>query len=79
MVMNSHISAELDLLALFDLSNSNTGIKVHSHDASVAAIAAAQRLFDKKMISQADGGYLTPMGREAAENLQRAVNLLSPG
>ena len=68
--------AELDVLMLFDLSNSQEGIKIHKN-AETDLIAAAQRLFDKGMITQADGGYLTYLGREAAEHAQSLFTMLN--
>ncbi len=64
--------AELEFLARYDLSSCQSGLKVH-HDAPVDVIAAARRLFEKGMISQVDGGYLTDRGIEAAESLQRVL------
>jgi uncharacterized protein (TIGR02647 family) len=68
--------AELHVLMLFDLSSTLEGIKIHkSADADV--VAAAKRLFDKKLISQLDGGYLTPLGMEAAEHTQALFTMLN--
>ncbi|RVU31114.1 TIGR02647 family protein [Neptunomonas marina] len=76
--MNYHaeLVAELNLLNQFDLSTTQTGIKIH-HDASPEVIAAAQRLFDKGLISQVDGGYLTDLGHQAAEYSQSLVSILT--
>jgi uncharacterized protein (TIGR02647 family) len=68
--------AELDLLMLYDLSNLQTGLKIHGN-ASPEAIAAAQRLFDKGFITQKDGGYLTDLGIEAAEHAHALFSLLT--
>ena len=65
---------ELNILTQFDLSNSEQGIKIH-HDANANVIAAAARLFNKKLIDQADGGYLTFRGRTAAEHAQALLTL----
>lgn len=67
---------ELNVLVLFDLMNHQEGIKIHS-SAAPSAIAAAQRLFDKGLITQPDGGYLTNLGVEAAEFAQTLFNILS--
>lgn len=67
--------AELELLARFDLTSLQAGLKIHQ-DAPIDVVAAAQRLFDKGMISQFDGGYLTDRGHEAAESLQRVLNTI---
>ncbi len=64
--------AELEFLARYDLGSYQAGIKVH-HDAPVDIINAAQRLYDKGIITQPDGGYLTDRGIEVAESLQRAL------
>ncbi|MEH6825747.1 MAG: TIGR02647 family protein [Motiliproteus sp.] len=65
--------AELELLARFDLASLQAGLKIHN-EAPVDVAAAAQRLFDKGLISQTDGGYLTDRGHETAESLQRVLN-----
>jgi uncharacterized protein (TIGR02647 family) len=67
--------AELELLARFDLDSLQAGLKIH-HEAPADVIAAAQSLFEKGMISQSDGGYLTDRGREAAESLHRVLNTI---
>ena len=64
------------MLLLFDLSNSLEGIKIHK-TADPAVIAAAQRLFDGGFITQVDGGYLTPLGHEAAEYAQSLFTMLN--
>jgi len=66
---------ELELLNLFDLNTTQGGLKVH-HGAGERKIAAAQRLFDKGMTTQSDGGYLTDRGVETTEHVQLLVNML---
>ena len=66
---------ELELLNLFDLNSNQGGLKVHK-DAEKNKITAAQRLFDKGIISQNDGGYLTDRGVETAEHVQILVKML---
>jgi hypothetical protein len=39
----------------------------NSSDRCPAIIAAAKRLFEKELTDQPDGGYLTSLGRDAAE------------
>ncbi len=46
MAFTKEMVEELDLLALYDLENSQAGLKVH-HDASAEAVAAAGRLHAK--------------------------------
>ena len=69
---------ELDILLRFDLANSQHGIKVHKA-ADAAVIAATQRLHQKGLLSQADGGYLTGLGRDAAEHTQGLLTILNSG
>lgn len=66
---------EINLLSLFKLDTLQEGIKVH-HDAEPEAIAAAQRLFDKGLTTQVDGGYLTDLGRTANEHAQVLFGIL---
>ncbi|MBE1298871.1 MAG: TIGR02647 family protein [Alteromonadaceae bacterium] len=66
---------EINLLSLFKLNTLQEGIKVH-HDAEPEAIAAAQRLFDKGLTTQVDGGYLTDLGRTANEHAQVLLGIL---
>ena len=68
---------ELDLLIQFKLDSMQQGIKVHSN-AKQETIDAVERLFDKGLVTQIDGGYLTEMGRTAAEHAQALYLLLSP-
>jgi len=66
---------ELNILARYNLQTTQQGIKIHS-SAEPQVIAAAQRLFDKGLISQADGGYLTPLGLTAAEHAQELLQII---
>ena len=68
---------EIEVLMLYQSATSLDGIKIHK-DADPAIVAAAQRLFDGGFITQVDGGYLTDLGREAAESAELTVNLLTP-
>ncbi|WP_166361003.1 TIGR02647 family protein [Pseudomonas akapageensis] len=68
--------AELEILALFNLGSSQEGLKIHQ-TAAPTAIAAAQRLFEKELITQPDGGYLTSLGRDAAEYAQGLLTILA--
>ena len=75
MPYSSMIIDELKLLSQFNLDTSQAGIKVHS-TAEPAFIDAAQRLFEKGLSTQSDGGYLTPLGRTAAEHAQSLLQIL---
>ena len=68
---------ELELLNLFNLNSSSEGLKIH-HQAAPERIASAKRLFDKKLITLVDGGYLTALGAEAAEHTQALIRILQP-
>ncbi|MDV7212217.1 TIGR02647 family protein [Azotobacter beijerinckii] len=77
MAYTQALVAELEILALFNLDNSQEeGIKVH-HDAAPEAVAAARRLYDKGLISRPDGGYLTSLGLDAAEQAQNLLTILA--
>lgn len=67
--------AELEILALFNLDNTLEGLKIH-HVAASSAIAAAQRLNEKGLTTQVDGGYLTSLGLEAARHAQALLTIL---
>jgi len=69
---------ELNTLIRFDLDTGQQGIKVHK-TADAEVISAVQRLFAKGLVTQADGGYLTSLGREAAEHAQAMLGLLTTG
>lgn len=67
---------ELNILARFNLKSTQEGIKIHS-SAGAPVISAAQRLHNKGLITQPDGGYLTDLGRKAAEHSQAALLILN--
>ncbi len=67
---------ELRILSLFDLSAPLEGIKVHTSAAN-SDIEATKRLFEKGLVTQVDGGYLTPTGQKAAEHAQLLHMMLS--
>jgi uncharacterized protein (TIGR02647 family) len=70
---------ELNVLIRYNLDSTHTqqGIKVHGN-ASPDTIEAVKRLHEKGLITQADGGYLTDLGRTAAEHAQTLVLMLAP-
>ncbi|WP_137886446.1 TIGR02647 family protein [Pseudomonas sp. 2FE] len=76
MSFTPELIAELEILALFNLANTLEGLKVHQN-ASPEAAAAAQRLHDKGLITQRDGGYLTSLGLDAAEHAQGLLTILA--
>jgi len=68
---------EIGLLLKFDPSSAQVGLKIHS-SADPEMIAAALRLHEKGLLDQPDGGFLTPLGHEAAEHLQFVAQILGP-
>lgn len=76
MGINQLMQQELAVLSMFDETSTQAGIKIHS-DASPVTIAAAKRLHRKGLISQEDGGYLTPLGFEAATHFKNAIRILN--
>lgn len=77
MPCTQEILDEINILARYNLTTTQEGIKVHK-DADPGVIAAVQRLHRKGLVTQGDGGYLTPLGYEAAEHVQAALRLLTP-
>jgi uncharacterized protein (TIGR02647 family) len=73
---NETLIQELNLLMKFP-DSSLEGLKIH-HSAEPALVDAAQRLFDKKLVTRHDGGYLTDLGHEAAEAARLLVGLMTP-
>ena len=68
------IVEEINILVRYNLSTTQEGIKVHK-TAAPESIAATKRLFEKGLVTQEDGGYLTTLGHEAAEQAQLVLNL----
>ncbi|TEW55991.1 TIGR02647 family protein [Psychromonas sp. RZ22] len=63
---------EIKLLAKFPEKSQLEGLKIHK-EAAPSVIQAAQSLFDKGLISQRDGGYLTDSGLETASHLHHVL------
>ncbi|MDD1617918.1 MAG: hypothetical protein CG438_700 [Methylococcaceae bacterium NSP1-1] len=68
---------EINILVRYNLNTTQEGIKVHK-TAAPEIIAATKRLHVKGLVTQEDGGYLTSLGHEAAEEAQTLLNLLNP-
>ncbi|MCX7083311.1 MAG: TIGR02647 family protein [Methylococcales bacterium] len=77
MPYNKSLVDELNILIRYNLNTTLEGIKVHK-TATTDNIAATKRLFDKGLITHEDGGYLTNLGHDAAEQAQTVLNLLNP-
>ena len=67
MPFNQNMTDELNLILKYPSSSLMQGLKIH-HDADPAIIAAAQRLYNKGIVSQPDGGYLTNLGYDLCEH-----------
>ncbi len=76
MRLTEELADELDALLLFNVVNPQEGIKVHK-SADAHRIDAIQRLYDKGLVTQPDGGYLTELGREAMEQVHMALTILT--
>ena len=75
MILNQDFSADVELLNLFELDSAQAGLKIHQ-DAAATRKDSARRLFELKLTTQVDGGYLTPLGIQAAEHAQALVRIL---
>jgi len=75
MPFDTKLTDEINLLGQFNLKNEQDGIKVHHH-AAAELIEAAERLHEKGLITQKDGGYLTDLGRKAAEHREALATIL---
>lgn len=76
MQLTNEIAQELNILSLFNQATYQEGLKVHAHEASAEDVAAVKRLFDKGLVTQVDGGYLTTLGKDASEHLQDLLLML---
>lgn len=76
MAFTPEMFEELNLLCLYNLDTTQEGIKVHS-TADAQRVAAAQRLFERGLVTHPDGGYLTGLGHDAAEQAQRLLTIMA--
>jgi uncharacterized protein (TIGR02647 family) len=76
MLLSDETVSEIRFLSLFNLASHQEGVKVHGN-ADPQLIAAAKRLFDKGLVTQADGGYLSDLGVEVAEYAQKMLIILN--
>ena len=75
-----HIDPELvDELSLLRRFSMGGPVAMDVHDnPDPAVVAAAERMHEKGLITQPDGGALTDSGQEAVEHMERLFNLLDP-
>lgn len=76
MRFNATTLEELNLLLQFPVATASSGIKVHS-TTRAEVITACESLFDKGLVDQPDGGYLTDAGIEAHGHAQALSGLLA--
>jgi len=76
MPISPNLIDEITILTRYNQATTQEGLKIH-HTAQPETIAAVKRLFDKGLISQDDGGYLTDLGVETAEHIQKALTILT--
>ena len=76
MTIKQYLIDEIEVLMQFQLDSTQAGIKIH-HSARDGLIHAAKNLFEKGLITQPDGGYLTDLGYEAAEHLQHTLRIIT--
>ena len=69
MPFTQEFTEELNLILKFPNKSLMQGLKIH-HDAEPSVVAAAQRLFDKGIVTRPDGGYLTNLGHDLAEHAE---------
>ena len=67
---------DINLLTQFNLANTHEGLKIHQGSAAPEVLAAAERLFQRGLITMEDGGYLTSLGLEAAGHAQSLLTIL---
>ncbi len=67
---------EIKLLAKFPEESHMEGLKIHN-DADEVLVKSAKALFNKGMVTQLDGGYLTDSGREMVEHLHIVLDTMN--
>ena len=77
MTYTNELLDELNILLQFNLETTQEGIKIHQA-AGAQTIDATTRLYNKGLINQVDGGYLTDLGHIAAEHAQAIHAILTP-
>ena len=76
MAFNQDKTDELNLLLKFPTQSLMQGLKIH-HDASQSMVLAAERLYEKGLITQPDGGYLTDLGIDVAYHARQVASALT--
>ena len=76
MHLDPELIDEINLLRRFGMGGP-VAMDVHDNP-DPAVTAAAARMHEKGLITEADGGQLTDSGREAVQHLDSLLNLLDP-
>lgn len=76
MALSPELVAEIEILSLMGGASTHEGIKVHKA-AGPVAVAAAERLHKKGLLTQVDGGYLTSLGLDAKAHVQGVLTILT--
>ena len=76
MHLDPELIDELTLLRRFSMGGP-VAMDVHDNP-DPAIVAAAERMHEKGLITEPEGGQLTDSGREAVEHMERLFNLLDP-
>jgi len=69
MPFTKELTEELNLILKFPNKSLMQGLKIHNDD-DPSLVGAAKRLFEKGIVDQPDGGYLTDLGHDLAEHAQ---------
>lgn len=75
MSITQSMQDEMNVLLKFPTDTLMAGLKIHT-EAEPSVIAAAQRLFQKGLITNVDGGYLTDAGIDLVDHLSRVHSAL---
>jgi uncharacterized protein (TIGR02647 family) len=75
MPLKQQLIDEIEVLLRYNLETKHEGLKVHN-DARQELRDATRRLFEKGLINQKDGGYLTDLGHDAAKHTEALLSLL---
>jgi uncharacterized protein (TIGR02647 family) len=76
MQFNQALTDELNLILKFPSDSLLQGIKIHK-DASQDTISAMQRLYEKGIVTQEDGGYLTDLGHDLYARIEVVAQALT--
>jgi uncharacterized protein (TIGR02647 family) len=76
MQFNQALTEELNLILKFPSDSLLQGLKIHK-DAGEESVAAMRRLFEKGIVTQEDGGYLTDLGHDLHGRIEVVAQALT--